>query len=88
MLMGIKKYDYWRGDSAQRAQEEAVVRVHIADGALVKLISAGLLASGKQHGKYYCYACVYAIGLFADEAVAYTAEIEDVERVGHKRARS
>ena len=66
----------------------AVVRVHIADGALLKLISAGLLVSGKPHGKYYCYACLYAIGLFDGEEVAYTAEVEDVETVGHKRARS
>ena len=64
------------------------MRVHIADGALVKLISAGLLAAGKQHGKYYCYACLYAIGLFEDDQVAYLAEAEDIETVGHKRARS
>ena len=88
MLMSINKYDYWQGNSAQRAPEVAFVRVHIADGALVKLISAGLLAPGKQRGKYYCYACLYAIGLFDDEEVAYTAEVEDVETVGHKRARS
>ena len=83
-----RKYKYWRGDSAQRAPEVAFVRVHIADGALVKLISAGLLAAGKQHGKYYCYASLYALGLFDDEEVAYTAEVQDVETVGHKRARS
>ncbi len=65
-----------------------MVRVHIADGALLKLISAGLLVSGKQHGKYYCYACLYAIGLFEDDQVAHIAEAEDIETVGHKRARS
>ena len=88
MLMSVKKYKYWQGNRAQRAPEVAIVRVHIADGALVKLISAGLLAAGKQHGKYYCYASLYALGLFDDEEVAYTAEVQDVETVGHKRARS
>ena len=49
--------------------------MHFAEGALLKLLATGLLAKGKQQGKYYFHASVYCAGLFEDSAVAYTAEV-------------
>ena len=51
-----------------------MVAMHFAEGALLKLIAAGLLVKAPAQGKYYYYASVYAAGLFDDNAIAYTAE--------------
>ena len=68
------KYDYYRGQTADRGPTVAIVAMHFAEGALLKLIATGLLVKGTAQGKYYYYASVYCAGLFEDGAVAYTAE--------------
>ena len=45
------KYDYYRRQSAARAPQVAMVAMHFAEGALLKLIATGLLVKGKGHGK-------------------------------------
>ena len=67
------KYDYYRRQSAARAPAVAMVAMHFAEGALLKLIATGLLVKGKGHATYYYHASVYCAGLFEDGAVAYTA---------------
>ncbi len=69
------KYDYYRGETADRGPTVAIVAMHFAERALLKLIATGLLVKGKGHAKYYCHASVYCAGLFKDEAVAYTADV-------------
>ena len=69
------KYDYYRGESADPGPTVAIVAMHFAEGALLKLIATGLLVKGKGHAKYYYHASVYCAGLFDDTAVAYTAEV-------------
>ena len=69
------KYDYYRRQSAARAPQVAMVAMHFAEGALLKLIATGLLVKGTAQGKYYYYASVFCAGLFDDTAVAYTADV-------------
>ena len=69
------KYDYYRGQTADLGPTVAIVAMHFAEGALLKLIATGLLVKGKGHVKCYDHASVYCAGLFEDTAVAYTAEV-------------